>query len=77
MDDLNTNSKSNTLRKSASTIGFSSNYTNFSLREARSFTGALEELKSQNNIKLSKPFQVLVLIFFLLNAYYICSYKEM
>lgn len=37
------------LRKSVSTIGFVSGYANVTLREARSFTGALEELK--NNIK--------------------------
>ncbi|XP_022914373.1 uncharacterized protein [Onthophagus taurus] len=39
------NCKKYNLRKSVSSIGFNTGQPNLSLREARSFTGALEELK--------------------------------
>lgn len=55
-EQLNATKRKNVLRKSVSTIGFASGYANVSLREARSFTGALEELRT--NTKSNNPCQV-------------------
>lgn len=55
-DEIALNRRKTILRKSVSTIGFASGYTNITLREARSFTGALQELK--NNVKNTNNNQV-------------------
>lgn len=55
--DDNLNKRKGILRKSVSTIGFITGCANVAVREARSFTGALEELK--NNIKSNNPAQVI------------------
>lgn len=52
-DDVLYKRRKNMLRKTVSSVGFSPQYTTFDVREAKSFTGALDELKhlGQNKIE--------------------------